>query len=489
MFQRIVSRLSLSPSAMSDLVFYARRLKQEKITRTFSALAAVLIVGLQFATIAAPPAPSNAASSNDIIYGGFVSKNDLLNRFDASDELKTLYDYFGINRTDIQNTRETTINSKDHSLISIGRNQHGTSDGKVVLGSHTYWTRGLYVWDTGANVQRGSSYKVLEGTRSRDGGYFSVIFHCGNIVFKTLPPKPVPPPPPKPPATPIATPPPKATLACVKLNGDVSTGEVPLTVNFTGEGTASNQTITEYQFNFGDGKTTNQPEPAVSHQYNTAGKWTATLKVKGSKGTLSDATPACSFTVTTTTPPAVFTKAKSALNVTQTVDATTKPALPGDTIRYSLTTKNTGGTTEDYAVIEHIEDVLEYADVVDAGGADLAGGVLSWAATKLEPDKSLVKNFTVKVKDPIPTTPVGLSDKFSYDLRMDNIYGTGVQIAITPPLAKQVEGASTTLPDTGAASTTFLILLVVAVCLFFYFRNRQLMTEIKLLRGEYQGGL
>src|ERR1017187_4822907 len=123
MFKRIISQLSLSPSAATQLVFYARRLKAESVTRTFSAIAAVLIIGLQFATIIAPPSPSNAASPNDIIYGGFVSKDDLLNHYDGSAELKSLYNYFGISRQDVVNSKVTNINSTDHSLNSLGRIQ------------------------------------------------------------------------------------------------------------------------------------------------------------------------------------------------------------------------------------------------------------------------------------------------------------------------------------------------------------------------------
>jgi hypothetical protein len=418
MFPRIVSRLSLSPSAMSDLAFYARRLRQESVTRTFSAIAAVLIVGLQFATIMVPPSPTNAASPNDIIYGGFINKNDLLNRYDGSAELQALYNYMGISRSDVSQAHEATINSRDHSLISMGRNQHTASDGKITLGSHTYWTRGLYVWDTGANVARGSTYRVLEGTRARDGGYFAVMFQCGNIVFKTLT-------------------------------------------------TAS---------------------PTATHTYTAGGKWPATLKVKGSTGTVSAAIPACSFTINTTTPPAAYSRSKAAQNLTQNLDATTRPAHAADDIRYTLTTKNIGGTTDGYTVVEHVEDILEYADITDLGGATIKDGVMTWPETPIAPGKSILKTFTIKVKSPIPATPVGRSDKFSYDLRMDNIYGNEVHINLEVPLAKQVEGASTNLPDTGASTATLIVLTVSALTLFFYFRNRQLMSEIRLLRGQYQGG-
>jgi hypothetical protein len=416
MFQQIVSRLSLSPSAMSDLVFYARRLKQERVTRTFSAIAAVLIVGLQFATIAAPPTPSNAASPSDIIYGGIVSKADLLNRYDGSAELQSLYNYFGVTRQDVVNTQVVEINSRDHSLNSLGRVQHAAGDQKILVGAHTYWARYLYQFDTGANVQRGSTYQVLQGKRSRDGGYFAIMFHCGNIVFKTIPPKPTPPPPPKP--TPIPTP--KPTPSATPKPTPIPTP-----------------------------KPTPKPTP----------------------------------------PPAAFTKAKSAFNVTQNIDATTAPANAGDVIRYTLTTKNVGGTTDAYTVVEHVEDIIEYADVTDPAGATLQNGVMTWPAATIKPGATLTKTFTVTVKNPIPATPVGLSDKFSYDLRMDNVYGNAVSINIQPPFAKQVEGASTSLPDTGASTSTIIVMIISALVLFFYFRNRQLNAEIKLLRGHYQGGL
>jgi hypothetical protein len=489
MFPRIVSRLSLSPSAMSDLVFYARRLRQESITRTFSAIAAVLIVGLQFATVMVPPAPINAASPNDIIYGGFVNKNDLLNRYDSSAELQTLYNYMGISRADISGAHEATINSRDHSLISMGRNQHTSSDGKITLGSHTYWTRGLYVWDTGANIANGSNYQVLEGTRARDGGYFAVIFHCGNIVFKTIPPKPTPPPPPKPTPTPTPPPTPKASaLACVQLTADIKEGVAPLTIKLTGLGAATGQSITDYLFDFGDAQTDKRATGSVIHVYQNPGKFIVHLRVKGSLGKTTDNSEACSFTVNVLAPPATYTRTKSAQNLTQNLDATTRPAHAGDEIRYSLTTKNIGGTTDGYTVVEHVEDILEYADITDLGGATIKDGVMTWPETPIAPGKAILKTFTVKVKNPIPATPVGRSDKFSYDLRMDNIYGNEVHINLEVPLAKQVEGASTNLPDTGAPTATLIVLAVSALTLFFYFRNRQLMAEIRLLRGHYQGG-
>jgi hypothetical protein len=487
MFPRIVSKLSLSPSAVSELAFYARRLKQESVTRTFSAIAAVLVVLLQFATITVPPTPSNAASSNDIVHGGFVSKNDLLNQWDSSAELRNIYGHWGITRQDLVNSKKIQINSKDHNLLSLGRQQFRSNDTKVDIAGRTYWARHLYEFDTGNNVKTGSYYDVLQGYSSKYNLYFAIMFHCGNPVFRSFPPAPVPPAPPKPAPKPAPAPP-KAGLACINLNSNVIAGIIPLTVKFTGSGTASGQSISDYIFDFGDSTIANKTTGAAEHTYQNAGTFTAHLQIKGSQGKITDRSEACSATITTTTPPADFSKVKTALNLTQNVDATSKPAQPGDQIRYMLQTKNIGGTTAPYTVVEHLEDVLEYADVTDAGGGTLEGGVMTWPSSNIHAAATLTESFTVTVKNPVPNTPVGLSNPMSYDLHMDNVYGNGIEIAIQPPLAKQIEAASTNLPDTGAPSATVIVLIVCALSLFFYLRNRQLMAEIKLLRGDFQGG-
>lgn len=502
MFKKLVSQLSLSPSAVSQLTFYARRLKQENVTRTFSAVAAVLIIALQAAVVLGPATPSNAASPGDIIHGGIVSKDDLLNAYDSSAELQAIYARLDIRRSDLEQVSKGHINTLDRSLKSIGRVPHTAGETEVVVNGTSYWMQPLYAWDTGANVTYGSDYDVLEGHRSSDGSYFAVMYRCGNIVSKTYPPAPTPtpaPPTPTPVPTPAptptptpkptATPKPAATLACTSLKADVTGGPTPLKVTFTGAGAVTNQTLTNYLFDFGDQTSATSTVPTATHTYATAGKFTATLRVKGSAGATTGVIPACTVTITPTSVPASYTKSKTALNLTQNIDATTKPASAGDIIKYQLTTKNIGGTAGSYTVVEHVEDILEYADITNAGGGTLTSGILAWPAQTIEPGGVLTSTFTVQIKSPIADTPMSASDNRSYDLQMDNVYGNAVHIQLTPPPAKQIEVAAATLPDTGAPVGTVIVLIVCSLSLFFYFRNRQLMAEIKVLRHEYQGDL
>lgn len=504
MFTKIVSQLSLSPSATQQLAFYARRLGRERVTRTFSALAAVLVVFLQFGTLVAPPTSANAASPNDIIYGGFTSKTDLLSHYDNSAELRGIYGHWGVTRTDIVNSNEAIINSKDHTLRSIGRLQYFSNDTPITINGTTYWERpDLAVWDTGSFVQTGSNYEVLAGTTA-DGHYFAIMFACGNLVTRWNPSPPPPPPPPKPTPTPTPTPKPTPTptpspkptptpkapsMACTALDGTTSGGQVPLTVDFTGSGTASDESITGYHFAFGDGGTQDGSSSTASHVYMRPGNFTATLTLSSSAGSTTAVSKTCSYVVSVSPEPAAFVKHKYATNLTQNVDATSTPAHGGDTIQYTLVTKNVGGTDASYVVTEHLDYVLEYADVVNSGGGTLNGTVLSWPAQELKAGATITNVFTVQVKNPIPPTPVGTSDKGSFNLVMDNVYGNTVQIQLQPPVAKEVEAASTELPDTGAGTSTTIVLCVAGLTLFFYLRNRQLIREVKLLRRDYEGGI
>ena len=59
-------------------------------------------------------------------------------------------------------------------------------------------------------------------------------------------------------------------------------GNVPLTVEFVGSGVDTDGTIISYSWNFGDGSTSNQPNP--SHTYSNAGTYTVKLTVTDDKG-------------------------------------------------------------------------------------------------------------------------------------------------------------------------------------------------------------
>jgi len=65
-------------------------------------------------------------------------------------------------------------------------------------------------------------------------------------------------------------------------NADLASGEAPLMVNFSGNGSDSDGFISAFQWNLGDGQSSNQQNP--QHTYNNSGQFQAILTVTDDKG-------------------------------------------------------------------------------------------------------------------------------------------------------------------------------------------------------------
>ena len=94
----------------------------------------------------------------------------------------------------------------------------------------------------------------------------------------------------------------------------------------------------------------------------------------------------------------------------------------------------------------------------------------------------------MQIKNPIPDTPIGKSDKQSFDLQLDNIfYGQAVSITLPPPLPKRIEQVSVTLPQTGASAANVGIALFAAGALFIALRNKLIKHELAVLASLHEG--
>lgn len=184
---------------------------------------------------------------------------------------------------------------------------------------------------------------------------------------------------------------------------------------------------------------------------------------------------------------------KTARNITQQIqNANGTKANPGDSIEYTLSVKNQGkNTRQDFVIEENIDDVLEYADIIDANGATFSENpvkMLTWAPVDIRPNETISRTILIKVKSPLPATPASTSDPLSYDLKMVNVYGDTVQIDLPNNSIKAVEQTVNSLPSTGpglgiAISTTVLVLAT-----YFFFRTRLMNKELGLVRQQFNYG-
>lgn len=183
---------------------------------------------------------------------------------------------------------------------------------------------------------------------------------------------------------------------------------------------------------------------------------------------------------------------KSAANITQgNVDATKTTARAGDKIVYTLNISNNGKAPTSVTPTDDLTDVAEYATVIDAGGGsyDTQANTLTWPTVTLQPGDKQTRIFTVKVADDIPAMGTSVSDKTSYDCRMDNTFGNLTSIDVDCPVQKQVvEQTVGELPHTGPRENLLFAGIVFAVVAYFYVRSRQMKKEIRLIRRDLNAG-
>ncbi len=183
---------------------------------------------------------------------------------------------------------------------------------------------------------------------------------------------------------------------------------------------------------------------------------------------------------------------KTAKNMTQNgVDASSVIARASDKISYTLTVENKGLAEKEIVITEKLDDVTEYATLVDQGGGnyDQATKTLSWPSIKIAAGQKQTRTIALQVMEKIPITNTGASNPASYDCKMINTFGNTVAIDVEcAPEKIIVEQVVNELPHTGARENTIFAGVLLAVVVYFYARSRQLGKEVRLVRRGLNAG-
>jgi len=504
MFRKIVSRLSFSPALVGQLGFYAKRLRKEQTTRRIGLVFVALALVVQCLAVFDPPTSANAASDNDLVYGGLgVGADRSLDKFLTpykanKNHLKDIMNYAGITQKEIESAKYSSFltekakmswgHTRKYSEAQGEKKVAVTKDGKVVT---NVFVRPL-------TLSNGTGVRIYGWVgKSEKMGWFAIMQACGNLVTEKLPP---PPPTEEGSAYPAAAVSTTCGSGTVSLSNKQVGGIAPAKYNATFtikvDG-AIKKTVTLKPDQAFTPETYRFAEDSGNHSIqvllngNIIAQGTVTSDCITPPPTITTPEPPTQPPVTPPLTPANITLSKSASNLsTGLLDVTTLSAHEGDQIKYTVTLKNTGGTGAPTEIYDDLTDVMEYATLVDTGGGTFneTTKVLSWPAITLAGEETQSRTFIVRVMDTIPATPQGASEPTSYDCNLMNVFGNNVTVSVTCPTPKVVEQVVAELPHTGPAENLLFGGIVLAVVSYFYLRSRQLGKEVRLIRRDLNTG-
>lgn len=189
MFRKLVSNLPFSPALIHDVGFYAKRLRNEEVTRRMTVLFVVLTLAMQSLTLFSPPESANASSEQDIVPGGVSTIDDFLIRYDHNkDDLRDILNTVGITRSEVENSNPGSIKSTNNTYVLTRYGQFSSSSNEAALS---------YQRSVGGVATRYFSplHTVTDQKQSFDGwigqsatvGWFGIIKSNGSLATKGLP--------------------------------------------------------------------------------------------------------------------------------------------------------------------------------------------------------------------------------------------------------------------------------------------------------------
>ena len=188
MFHKLVSNLAFSPALITELGFYARRLRQEEITRKLTVLFVVLALIMQSLAVFSPPESANASNQQDIIRGGVTSLDDLLLRYDNNEEdIKDIYTTAGITRSEIAKMQPGVIDAKNNVFIMSRYGQLANTQNEVSMAySRSAGGTGIRYF---SQLAVGSGYTDFNGWTGHSTalGWFGIIQANGSLVTQGAP--------------------------------------------------------------------------------------------------------------------------------------------------------------------------------------------------------------------------------------------------------------------------------------------------------------
>lgn len=189
MFRKLVSNLPYSPALITEVGFYAKRLRGEDVTRRVTVLFVALALIMQSLSLLSPAQSANASSEQDIIRGGVSDLNDFLTRYDHNeDDVKDIYSAVGVSRSEIAAAHPGTIRASDNTYVMSRYGQLSASQHEISMSyQRSAGGTGIRYFSPLAEISGSSqTFKGWIG-QSAALGWFAIIQSNGSLATHGLP--------------------------------------------------------------------------------------------------------------------------------------------------------------------------------------------------------------------------------------------------------------------------------------------------------------
>jgi len=176
-------------------------------------------------------------------------------------------------------------------------------------------------------------------------------------------------------------------------------------------------------------------------------------------------------------------------NITRESSANSKVQVQeGELVEYRLTSRN---LTDNKIVLSDIRldlsDVLEYSDIIDAGGAVYSNYKnLIWPNLEIGSGGTITQTLLLRVKSPLPISSTPANNPTSFDNRLQLFYGNYATAELPVPISKIIERYVKQAPHISVVYVVFITILYTLLCFYYLLRSGLLAKESRLIREQFK---
>lgn len=151
---------------------------------------------------------------------------------------------------------------------------------------------------------------------------------------------------------------------------------------------------------------------------------------------------------------------------------------------FQLKAKNTSNETQISNFKFQASDILEYGKIAPQKGLYLKDGFGEWNEVTIQPNETEIKQFSVKVKNKIPSLGKNPHNKNSYDCKMSLFFGNETSQSVKCSPLKVVEGIIYQTQSLSTDTSIYVFVVLIFVTAISAFRTNLLLNQIRSIKRK-----